>query len=93
MNGDELKRIRLRLTLTQAQLAERLGVTANTVARWERGEVTITDPMAKLIRLTAQPAIRPDSDGRSADWPKRTRDVDATGKPVARTSKSRKRGR
>jgi transcriptional regulator with XRE-family HTH domain len=25
---------------TQAEMAERIGVTTNTVARWERGEVT-----------------------------------------------------
>ena len=42
MTGSELRRIRKRLGLTQVQLAERLGVTGNTVARQERGEVRIT---------------------------------------------------
>lgn len=42
-----------------------------------------------------KPAItmRPDEKIENADWSKRTRDVDATGKPVARrTSKRRKQG-
>ncbi len=33
----------------------RRGVTGNTVARWERNEVRITEPMDRLIRLVAQP--------------------------------------
>lgn len=55
MKGEELRRIRKRLALTQAQMAERLGVTPNTVARQERNEVRITEPMARLIRMTAEP--------------------------------------
>ena len=31
-----------------------LGVTRNTVARWERDEVSIREPMARLIRLVAK---------------------------------------
>jgi len=53
--GDELRRIRRRLGLTQAAMAERLAVTPNTVARWERNEVPIREPMARLIRLLATP--------------------------------------
>lgn len=81
MTGDELKRIRQRLKFTQVQFAEHIGVTSNTVARWERDEVTITEPMVRLIRLLTKPAIRPDASTRNADWPKRTRDVDT---PVQR---------
>ena len=56
MTGEQLRRIRMRLDLTQAELGKRLAVTANTVARWERNEVGISEPMAKLIRLlTAAP--------------------------------------
>lgn len=51
MTGEELRRIRQRLGLTQARLAERLAVTSTTVARWERGEVPIREPMARLVRL------------------------------------------
>jgi DNA-binding transcriptional regulator YiaG len=62
MTGDELKRIRRRLKFTQVQFAEHIGVTSNTVARWERNEVTITEPMAKLIRLTTQKGKRGSKD-------------------------------
>lgn len=56
MTGAELRRIRKRLGLTQAQLAERVGVTRNSVARQERGEIGIREPLARLIRLLAQMA-------------------------------------
>jgi transcriptional regulator with XRE-family HTH domain len=50
MKGPELRAIRKRLKITQAKLAELLGVTANTVARWEREEMGIREPMARLIQ-------------------------------------------
>lgn len=40
----ELRERRQRLGLTQAMLAARLGVSRNTVARWERGEFLIGHP-------------------------------------------------
>lgn len=40
MDGVEIKKWREQAGLTQVQLAENLGVTSSTVARWERGEVT-----------------------------------------------------
>ena len=40
----ELRRRRRALGLTQAELADRLAVTGNTVARWERGELHIRRP-------------------------------------------------
>ena len=93
MDGKQLRRIRQRLKHTQASFAALIGTTANTVARWERGERTITEPTARLITLLAQPTFRPDAKIANADWPKRTRDVDASGKPARRASKSRKGGR
>ncbi len=36
--GPRLRAARTRAGLTQAALAERIGYTPNTVARWERGE-------------------------------------------------------
>ena len=39
--------------LTQAQLAHEIGVTRTTVARWEMGLVSVSEPMAKLIRIIA----------------------------------------
>jgi len=41
MNGDELKARRDALDMTQEQLGTELGVAANTIARWERGERAI----------------------------------------------------
>jgi transcriptional regulator with XRE-family HTH domain len=44
MTGSKLQKERRRLGLSQAKLADALGVTANTVARWERGEMNIAQP-------------------------------------------------
>jgi transcriptional regulator with XRE-family HTH domain len=56
VTGSQLRRIRERLDLTQAQLAMRLGVAANTLARWERDELPIREPIAKLIQMVANAA-------------------------------------
>lgn len=37
------------MKLTQKQLAAKLGVTENTVARWERDEVKMSEPAVKLL--------------------------------------------
>jgi DNA-binding transcriptional regulator YiaG len=64
MTGTELKAIRKRAGLTQVQLADLVGLHWNSIARQERGEVRITEPVARLIRLvtnrdTARPQKRP----------------------------------
>lgn len=41
MDGHTLKIERVKLGLSQVELAERLGVTQNTISRWESGGVTI----------------------------------------------------
>jgi DNA-binding transcriptional regulator YiaG len=51
MNGQDLRKHRTRLGVTQAELAALLGVTANAVARWERGERRIAEPVARLVKL------------------------------------------
>ena len=43
MNNTELKSLRTRLGLTQATLAQAVGVVPNTLARWERDELDIPD--------------------------------------------------
>jgi len=50
MDGKALKTIRERLKLTQVQFAELVGVTSNTVARWERDEMAMREPTARWIR-------------------------------------------
>ena len=50
MGGKELRAIRGRLKLTQAEFAELVGVSANTVARWERDEMTMRQRKARLIQ-------------------------------------------
>ena len=66
MTGQELRRIRNSLGLTQAAFAERIGVTTNTMARWERGEMAIREAMARLVRLLAEagPVKKPKRGGR-----------------------------
>jgi DNA-binding transcriptional regulator YiaG len=54
VSGPELHAIRQKLALTQAALAQAIGVTSNTVARWERGEMTISEPAALLIEKIAK---------------------------------------
>ena len=41
MNNDELKKRRERLGLTQAALAEKIGVVPNTISRYETGSLEI----------------------------------------------------
>jgi transcriptional regulator with XRE-family HTH domain len=53
MSGQQLRRLRRQLGWTQAVLAVELGVAANTVARWERGERAIPEPVARLAKRLA----------------------------------------
>ncbi|MBH0199052.1 MAG: helix-turn-helix domain-containing protein, partial [Nitrospira sp.] len=43
---------------TQDRMAIEIGVTANTIARWERGEIEIYEPAARLLTLLAQSGKR-----------------------------------
>jgi transcriptional regulator with XRE-family HTH domain len=62
MDGLELRRLRTRAGLTQAALAAKLGVAPNSVARWERNERAIAEPMARLIVMTLE-SMRPKGKG------------------------------
>ena len=53
MTGKELKSIRKSLGLTQADFAALVGVAPNSIARQERGEMGIREPLARLVRLMA----------------------------------------
>ena len=50
MDGNKVRAIRQRLNLTQHQLARRVGVTRNTVTRWELGLMRIRQSAAILLK-------------------------------------------
>lgn len=54
MTPRQLRDFRQRLRLTQATFADCIGVTANTVARWERGEINMRPTTARLIEMLMQ---------------------------------------
>lgn len=51
VTGAHVRRIRKRLGLTQAELAEQLGVAENSVARWERDEMGIRPTAQRLLQM------------------------------------------
>lgn len=51
MTGPQIRDLRISLSLSQAAFAGRLGVTPNTVARWERGEVKPGQAMRWRLEL------------------------------------------
>jgi len=61
VDGAGLKRDREALGLSQAELGRKLSVSANTIARWERGELKIEHPA--MLQL-AMAALREKDPGR-----------------------------
>jgi predicted ATPase/DNA-binding XRE family transcriptional regulator len=57
LSGSELRRRRRALGLTQAALADLLGIAATSVARWERGEQRVSRPdsVRAILELPAHP--------------------------------------
>ncbi len=53
MSGKELRFLRTEMGMTQAQLAQFLHRDVQTVARWEKGEVTLDGNAETLVRLLA----------------------------------------
>jgi len=53
MSGVEIRAFRKKLGWTQMAMADAIGVTSNTVARWERGEMAISEPAARLVKKIA----------------------------------------
>lgn len=51
MMGIELAKIRTQLKLTQRKMPQAVGLHWNSLARMERGEMTISEPVAKLAQL------------------------------------------
>lgn len=67
MTGEELKRRRRQLGLSQTGLAALLGIPQNTISRWEVGKIAIGEPrslwldveMARIEREHKRPRGRP----------------------------------
>ncbi len=53
MDERELRRRRLTLGLNQSQLARTLGVSVQTIFRWEKGELGIRHPVILALALDA----------------------------------------
>jgi len=51
MTSEDLKTLRMKLGLTQAQLGTKLGVARNTVTRWEMGIRGIPEPVVRLLNF------------------------------------------
>jgi putative transcriptional regulator len=51
MTGAQIKELRKSMGYTQARLAEEVGLTPNTIARYERDELKPSPPVLKLLRL------------------------------------------
>jgi len=58
LEAKEVRRIRQWLGLTQKQLAERMGVARNTVARWEMGTMQIREPAARLLKIISKEQVK-----------------------------------
>jgi len=54
MSGSAFRRLRTQLGRSQAKLAETMGVSPNTVSRWEAGSVAIPPPFAVRLRLLVE---------------------------------------
>jgi transcriptional regulator with XRE-family HTH domain len=54
MKGKELAAIRARMKWSQAEMATAVGVATNTIARYERGEIGIPEPTARLILIIGE---------------------------------------
>jgi transcriptional regulator with XRE-family HTH domain len=54
MSGDQFKRVRRRMKLSQAQLARELGVSRAAVSRWESGKRSIDSILALAMDCLAE---------------------------------------
>jgi DNA-binding transcriptional regulator YiaG len=49
MTADEIKSARIKLNLTQSELADRVGVTLRAVQYWEAGKRKVARPAVKVV--------------------------------------------
>ena len=68
--GNNIRRIRKQLGLTQEELALHVGVTPQAVSRWENGtgmpDISLVVPLAKTLRVSTD-ALFGVNDGRSLE--------------------------
>ena len=62
MTGEELRAWRLKHDLSQAELAELLGVNQNTISRWELGQRKIPNYMVILLNYLEKEGFLPKND-------------------------------
>ena len=75
LDGATLRQRRAALGLTQAALADQLGVAPNTLARWEQGDKPIGRP-ERIARLLDRLTTAPTPDGTGSDGRTGTTTVD-----------------
>lgn len=66
MTSEQYRAIRARLELSQSELADRLGLTFNTISRRELRQLPITREAELAIKWIEQEAVR---DGRKKSLP------------------------
>lgn len=54
MTGKELRALRHSVKLSQSQMAKEIGCDKNTVARYERDEVGIREPIVRLVNFIVE---------------------------------------
>ncbi len=61
MDKNALRQLRLRLNMTQQQLATEIGIAMSTLSRWERGEGVPRGAALKLLQALSKSSKRPAS--------------------------------
>lgn len=60
LTAEKIKKTRLKIGLSQQQLADLMGISKITISRWERGESIPRKPYAILLELlTSQADLKP----------------------------------
>lgn len=71
MTGKQVRAIRTQLKLTQQELADKVGVSRVSVARWENGSLGIRQSAALLLQLFAAQAKGVERDGEDRPVPQK----------------------
>src|SRR5438067_1476723 len=66
MTATELKKIRAQLGWTQQKLADAVGLTRNSIARYEMGMVNMRESVARLIQMIAKAERGQSASGKRA---------------------------